>query len=188
MATTRALEAMLRAGRHAEPTYRFALPNCATSVCDAVDGSSSSTRVPWIWGLSGLPQSEGTTHASGHGSGTLRSRSFRFTGLMLSGQVVIRRRLKRRYVLSFFEKLPPCLVGIEACVSSHHWSRELQALGHTMRLMPPAHLNPYVKLQKNDTTDAEAMCEAVTRPNMRFEPTKTLAQPEGNGARSMEIE
>ena len=84
--------------------------------------------------------------------------------------------LKRRYVLKFFEKLPPCLVGIEACASSHHWSRELQALGHTVRLMPPAYVKPYVKRHKNDATDAEAICEAVTRPNMRFVATKTPEQ------------
>ena len=79
------------------------------------------------------------------------------------GQVVVRRQLKRRYVVAFFEKLPPCLVGIEACASSHYWSRELQALGHSVRLMPPAYVKPYVKRQKNDATDAEAICEAVTR-------------------------
>ena len=73
-----------------------------------------------------------------------------------AGQVVIRRQLKRRSVLVFFQKLPPCLVGIEACASSHHWSRELQALGHTVRLMPPAYVKPYVKRQRNDATNAEA--------------------------------
>ena len=81
-----------------------------------------------------------------------------------AGQVVLRRQLKRRQVLAFFQKLPPCLVGIEACASSHHWSRELQALGHTVRLMPPAYVKPYVKRQKNDSTDAEAICEAVRGP------------------------
>jgi transposase len=84
--------------------------------------------------------------------------------------------LKRHVVLSFFEKLPRCLVGIEACASSHYWSRELQALGHTVRLMPPAYVKPYVKRQKNDATDAEAICEAVGRPNMRFVETKTAEQ------------
>ena len=92
------------------------------------------------------------------------------------GNVILRRQLKRRYVLAFFQKLSPCLVGIEACASSHHWSRELQALGHTVRLMPPAYVKPYVKRQKNDAADAEAICEAVTRPNMRFVATKTPAQ------------
>jgi hypothetical protein len=71
------------------------------------------------------------------------------------------------------------LVGIEACASAHHWSRELQALGHTVRLMPPAYVKPYVKRQKNDATDAEAICEAVTRANMRFVPTKTPEQQSG---------
>ena len=90
-----------------------------------------------------------------------------------------RRQLKRCYVLAFFEKLQPCLVGIEACASSHHWSRELQALGHTVRLMPPAYVKPYVKRQKNDAADAEAICEAVTRTNMRFVPIKTPEQQSG---------
>ena len=101
---------------------------------------------------------------------------FQVHGLDAAGQVVIRRQLKRRYVLTFFEKLPPCLVGIEACASSHHWSRELKTLGHTVRLMPPAYVKPYVKRQKNDATDAEAICEAVTRANMRFVATKTPEQ------------
>jgi transposase len=79
-------------------------------------------------------------------------------------------------VMTFFRKLPPCLVGIEACASSHHWSRELQAIGHSVRLMPPAYVKPYVKRHKNDATDAEAICEAVTRPNMRFVAIKTEEQ------------
>ena len=101
---------------------------------------------------------------------------FQVHGVDAAGQVVVRRQLKRRYVLAFFEKLPPCLIGIEACASSHHWSRELQALGHTVRLMPPAYVKPYVKRQKNDAADAEAICEAVTRANMRFVATKTPEQ------------
>jgi transposase len=101
---------------------------------------------------------------------------FQVHGVDAEGGVVIRRQLKRRYVLAFFEKLPPCLVGIEACASSHYWSRELQSLGHTVRLMPPAYVKPYVKRQKNDAADAEAICEAVTRVNMRFVATKTPEQ------------
>ncbi len=101
---------------------------------------------------------------------------FQVHGVDAAGQVVIRRQLKRRYVLAFFEKLPPCLVGIEACASSHYWSRELQALGHTVKLMPPAYVKPYVKRHKNDAADAEAICEAVTRANMRFVATKTPEQ------------
>jgi transposase len=101
---------------------------------------------------------------------------FQVHGVDAEGKVVIRRQLKRRYVLAFFQKLPSCLVGIEACASSHHWSRELQALGHTVRLMPPAYVKPYVKRQKNDAADAEAICEAVSRANMRFVATKTPEQ------------
>ena len=98
------------------------------------------------------------------------------SGVDAVGQVVIRRQLKRRYVLAFFQKLPSCPDGIEACASSHHWSRELKALSHSVRLMPPAYVKPYVKRQKNDAADAEAICEAVTRANMRFVATKTPEQ------------
>src|SRR4249919_1323080 len=101
---------------------------------------------------------------------------FQVHGVDAAGQVVIRRQLKRRAVLTFFQKLPSCLIGIEACASSHHWSRELQSLGHTVRLMPPAYVKPYVKRQKNDMADAEAICEAVARANMRFVPAKTPDQ------------
>src|ERR1700680_3053866 len=104
---------------------------------------------------------------------------FQVHGVDAAGEVAIRRQLKRRHVLAFFQKLPPCLVGIEACASSHHWSRALQAFGHTVRLIPPAYVKPYVKRQKNDAADAEAICEAVTRANMRFVPTKTPEQQSG---------
>src|ERR1700755_1283378 len=101
---------------------------------------------------------------------------FQVHGVDAAGNVIVRRQLKRRYVLPFFQKLPPCLVGIEACASSHHWSRELRALGHTVRLMPPAYVKPYVKRHKNDAADAEAICEAVTRAKMRFGPRKSPEQ------------
>ena len=101
---------------------------------------------------------------------------FQIHGDDAAGNVIVRRQLKRRYVLPFFQRLPPCLIGIEACASSHHWSRELKALGHTVRLMPAAYVKPYVKRQKNDAADAEAICEAVTRANMRFVATKTPEQ------------
>ena len=86
-----------------------------------------------------------------------RQSVFQVHGVDSAGQVVIQRQLKRRYALAFFEKLPACLVGMRACASSHHWSREFKALGHTVRLMPPAYVKPYVKRQKNDATDAEAI-------------------------------
>src|SRR5215468_2310213 len=101
---------------------------------------------------------------------------FQIHGVDAAGNVIIRRQLKRRQVLTFFQKLPACVVGIEACATSHHWSRELTALGHKVRLMPPAYVKPYVKRQKNDAADAEAICEAVTRTNMRFVETKTPEQ------------
>ena len=90
--------------------------------------------------------------------------------------VVIRRQLRRRQVLNYFTKLSPCLIGIEACGTAHYWARELQKLGHDVRLMPARYVKPYVKRNKNDAADAEAICEAVTRPTMRFVPIKTVEQ------------
>jgi transposase len=101
---------------------------------------------------------------------------FQVHGVDASGEVVIRRRLTRAKVLDFFGKLPQCLVGMEACASSHYWGRELRGLGHEVRLMPPSYVKPYVKRQKNDAADAEAICEAVTRPSMRFVEIKSIEQ------------
>src|SRR5258707_202967 len=92
------------------------------------------------------------------------------------GKVVIRRRLRRVEVMPFFDQLPRCLVGLEACASAHHWARAIAALGHTVKLMPPAYVKPYVKRGKTDAADAEAICEAVTRPTMRFVAIKTQEQ------------
>jgi transposase len=104
---------------------------------------------------------------------------FQVHGINAAGKPVIRRQLKRRQIIAFFQKLEPCIVGIEACASSHHWARELIALGHDVRLMPPAYVKPYMKRHKNDATDAEAICEAVQRPNMRFVPVKSPEQQAG---------
>ena len=82
---------------------------------------------------------------------------FQIHGVNAEGEVVVRRQLRRRQVLPYFRKLPPCMIGVEACSSSHHWSRELQSLGHTVRLMPPKYVKAYVKSQKNDAADAEAI-------------------------------
>ena len=98
---------------------------------------------------------------------------FQVHGVDADGQVVLRRKLRRSEVLRFFEALPACLVGMEACATAHHWARALSALGHAVRLMPPAYVKPYVRRQKNDAVDAEAICEAVMRPTMRFGPTKS---------------
>ncbi len=101
---------------------------------------------------------------------------FQVHGVDAEGSVVIRQKLTRARLLKFFEKLSPCLVGIEACGTAHHWARELIGLGHDVRLMPPSYVKPYVKRQKNDMADAEAICEAVTRPTMRFVPVKSPEQ------------
>jgi transposase len=93
-----------------------------------------------------------------------------------AGAVVVRKALRRAQVLPFFAKLPPCLIGIEACGTSHHWARELIRLGHEVRLMPPAYVKPYVKRGKTDAADAEAICDAVTRPTMRFVAVKSREQ------------
>ena len=104
---------------------------------------------------------------------------FQVHGVDADGAVVIRKRISRAKVLEFFSALPSCLVGVEACPSAHYWSRKLQALGHTVRLMPPSYVKAYLKRSKNDANDAAAICEAVTRPSMRFVPTKSDQQQSG---------
>ena len=101
---------------------------------------------------------------------------FQVHGVDAEGTVVVRRQLRRRQVLAFFEKQPPCLVGMEACATAHYWAREIAALGHEVKLMPPRYVKPYVKRNKNDAADAEAICEAVTRPTMRFVAVKSVEQ------------
>lgn len=101
---------------------------------------------------------------------------FQLHGVAADGAVVLQKKLRRGAVLDFLGKLEPCLIGMEACATSHYWAREIAALGHEVRLIPPAYVTPYVKRQKNDAADAEAICEAVTRPNMRFVLVKTEAQ------------
>lgn len=101
---------------------------------------------------------------------------FQVHGVDVDGAVVIRKRISRAKVVEFFATLTPCLVGIEACPTAHYWSRKLQALGHTVRLMPPSYVKAYLKRSKNDANDAAAICEAVTRPSMRFVPTKSEQQ------------
>ena len=101
---------------------------------------------------------------------------FQIHGVDASGVIVIRKQLRRRQILPFFRKHPPCLVGMEACATAHHWAREIAALGHEVKLMPPHYVKPYVKRNKNDAADAEAICEAVTRPTMRFVAVKSAEQ------------
>src|SRR6266446_10534380 len=104
---------------------------------------------------------------------------FQVHGVDGAGAVVIGKRISRAKVLVFFADLPPCLIGIEACPSAHHWGRELQALGHSVKLMPPSYVKAYLKRSKNDANDAAAICEAVTRPSMRFVALKTEEQQAG---------
>src|SRR6187401_1404788 len=101
---------------------------------------------------------------------------FQVHGVDAEGATVLRKQLRRAQVLAFFSRLPPCLVGLEACATAHHWARELRALGHEVRLMPAQYVKAYVKRNKNDAADAEAICEAVARPTMRFVPAKTAEQ------------
>ncbi|NNM77813.1 IS110 family transposase [Sphingomonas sp. ID1715] len=101
---------------------------------------------------------------------------FQVHGVDAAGQVVVRRQIRRSQLLAFFAKQPACVIGMEACASSHHWARELTALGHDVKLMPAQYVKPYVKRGKNDAADAEAICEAVTRPTMRFVAIKSPDQ------------
>jgi transposase len=101
---------------------------------------------------------------------------FQVDGISKDGTVVIVKRLRRKQMMPFFSKLPSCLIGMEACATAHHWARALAALGHEVRLMPPAYVRAYVKRGKNDAADAEAICEAVQRKTMRFVPVKTPEQ------------
>ena len=101
---------------------------------------------------------------------------FQLHGVDKDGAVVLQKKLRRGAVLDFLGKVEPFLIGMEACATSHYWAREIAALGHDVRLIPPAYVKPYVKRQKNDAADAEAICEAVARPNMRFVPAKTEEQ------------
>ena len=101
---------------------------------------------------------------------------FQLHGVNEHGKVVIKKQIRREQMAEFFVNLPPCLVGMEACGSAHHWARKLRAHGHTVKLMAPQFVKPYVKTNKNDAADAEAICEAVTRPNMRFVPIKNIEQ------------
>ena len=101
---------------------------------------------------------------------------FQVHGVDADGATVLRKQLRRGQLLAFFSKLPPCFVGLEACATAHYWARELGALGHEVRLMPAQYVKAYIKRNKNDAADAEAICEAVSRPTMRFVPTKTAEQ------------
>jgi len=101
---------------------------------------------------------------------------FQIHGVDERGKVAVRKQLKRTEMSSYFANMGPCLIGMEACGSAHHWARKLEGYGHTVKLMAPQFVKPYVKTNKNDMADAEAICEAVSRPNMRYVPVKTVEQ------------
>lgn len=101
---------------------------------------------------------------------------FAVHGVNEHGRTVLKKALKRDQVAAFFANLPACVIGMEACASAHHWARKLQGMGHTVRLIAPQFVKPYVKTNKNDAADAEAICEAVARPNMRFVSVKNIEQ------------
>jgi transposase len=104
----------------------------------------------------------------------LAKHAFQVHSVGASGRVVFAKAIRRNKLLEFFASLPPCLVGLEACGSAHHWARELIKLGHDARMMPPAYVKPYIRRQKNDASDASAICKAVTRPSMRFVGLRSL--------------
>jgi transposase len=106
----------------------------------------------------------------------LAKNSFSLHGVDERGKSVLKKSLKRHQLAEFFANLPECLIGMEACGSAHHWARKLQQFGHTVKLMAPQFVKPYVKTNKNDAADAEAICEAAGRPNMRFVPIKNAEQ------------
>jgi transposase len=106
----------------------------------------------------------------------LAKKVFQVHGVDEQGKASLKKQMKRAQVLPFFANLPPCLIGMEACGSAHYWARKLEQLGHTVKLMAPQFVKPYVKTNKNDAADAEAICEAVSRPSMRFVPIKTGEQ------------
>ncbi len=106
----------------------------------------------------------------------LAKHSFQLHGVDEDGHVVLKKKLSRRKLTAFIVNLPPCLIGLEACGGAHHWIRVFTAMGHTVRMMAPQFVKPYVKSNKNHAVDAEAICEAVQRPNMRFVPVKCIEQ------------
>ena len=144
---------------------------------DEVDGARSRHRNVPQW-LSFVRHHEGVPSAMQPTiiGLDLAKHVFQVHGAAADGQVVLRRQVRRSELLRFFRALPPCLVGMEACASAHYWARQLSALGHTVRLMPATFVKPYAKRGKSDAIDAEAICEAVTRPTMRFVPIKSVEQ------------
>src|SRR5499433_4045215 len=147
---------------------------------DGVDGPLTASNVPKL-GVNNTNGREPSMKQVTTVGLDLAKKVFQVHGVDAAGGVVIRRSLRRRQVLAFFAKLPSCLVGIEACATAHYWGREITKLGHQVRLIPPAYAKAYVRRNKNDPADAAAICEAVSRPSMRFVPVKSEAQQAAAG-------
>src|SRR5215210_3556656 len=170
------LKARVDAGR----SRRVGPPGQLTTWPDQTSWKVQGGRPPTASGCQGggvdrPPEEASVAEASTIGL-DIAKRVFQAHGADATGRVVFRKRLVRAKVLEFFAAQPPCVVALEACGGAHHWAREINKLGHTVRLIPPAYVKPFVKRQKNDVADAEAICEAAQRPGMRFVPVKDEAQ------------
>jgi transposase len=146
---------------------------------DWVDGAPNGIRVP-RWSLSNPSEGKPSMGKSIRNLSTvtrvgldLAKRMFQFHAVEAKGEIVVARKFTRSQLIAFFAELPPCVVAMEACSSAHHWERALIELGHEVRLIPPAHVKPYVRRNKNDAVDAAAICEAAGRPGQRFVPVRS---------------
>lgn len=151
------------------------IPNCIKSD-DVERPSESASKVPNVIVGNATERKDRSMENISIVGLDLAKSAFQVHGIAATGEPRVRQTLRRSQVLDFFRRLTPCIVGMEACGSAHHWAREIAALGHEVRLMPPIYVKAYVKRNKTDAADAEAICEAVTRPTMRFVPIKSIDQ------------
>src|SRR5436190_17122529 len=146
-----------------------------TMMSDGVDGPLAASRCQLVFLENHQEREPSMSEITTIGL-DLAKHVFQVHGVDAQGTTVLRKRLRRGQVLAFFSRIPRCVVGLEACATGHYWARELGALGHEVRLMPAQYVKAYIKRNKHDAADAEAICEAVGRPTMRFVPVKTADQ------------